>query len=144
MGFYQLLHTDETHDPNWRPESTLTPIVDLDPTPLAPILPPRVHPSTMTDDNFVFTGVNCVPVVVHPAPAVEGEKADKSNNVDTTQTQWRLSSGTIHTVQVNRRHHLGGLDLQDFKKMFLGLIVSWYSRYHRHCMYLVRPIRGSL
>ena len=44
---------------------TLPPVINPDPTPSAPILPPTNNPSTMSDDDLVFTGVDCVPVVVH-------------------------------------------------------------------------------
>ena len=61
-GFYQLLHTDATHDPNWTraPESNATQIADPDPTP-----PPPRQPSSefADDDDLVFTGVHLFPVI---------------------------------------------------------------------------------
>ena len=60
LGYYQLSHTDATHDPNWRPESNLSPITDPDPTP-APTLRPPIE-SHVLDDDLVFTGVNHAPI----------------------------------------------------------------------------------
>ena len=71
VGFYQLSHTDETHDPNWKPEGNASPIQDPDPTPLQPIRPVLEEPP---DDDLVFTGVNCTPVLWIPRSHDEREK----------------------------------------------------------------------
>ena len=63
IGFYQLSHTDATHDPHWRPESNSTPITDPDPTPLPPLRASEA--SQGLDDDLVFTGVNLAPVISH-------------------------------------------------------------------------------
>ena len=57
IGFYQLSHTDDIHDPNWRPESNATPIEDPDATSLPPLCPPNAD-EIVIDDDLVFTGVN--------------------------------------------------------------------------------------
>ena len=72
LGFYQLSHTDETHDLNWRPEGNLTPISDPDPTPSAPIRPP-LQRAVLEDDELVFTGVNCAMVLPALTNAIERE-----------------------------------------------------------------------
>ena len=59
VGHYQLLHTDDTHDPYWRPEGNVSPIVDPDPTPAPPHRPPLDNPP---NNDLVFTGVNHTPV----------------------------------------------------------------------------------
>ena len=74
-GFYQLSHTDATHDPNWRPEGNSSPIQDPDPTPAPPIRPPIPTPSSLEDD-LVFTGVNCAPVILDNVPRDERERPE--------------------------------------------------------------------
>ena len=59
--------------------------------------------------------MNCVPVVKHPASAAERERTTTPNNLGIPQMQWRLSSGTVHNVEINCHHR--GLDLQDLTKI---------------------------
>ncbi len=60
VGLYQLSHTDDTHDPNWRPEgNTLPAIADPDPTPAPPHC---LRFDTPPDDDLVFIGINFAPV----------------------------------------------------------------------------------
>ena len=73
IGFYQLSHTDSTHDPNWKPESNLAPIRDPDPTPPAPLRPPDSSGSEPVDDDLIYTGVNCAPILLTPEPFNQGE-----------------------------------------------------------------------
>ena len=74
VGYYQLSHTDESHDPNWRrPQSNLTPVTDPDPTPSAPLRPP--NDETLDDDDLVFTGIHCAPVFRQSGPHAEREMA---------------------------------------------------------------------
>ena len=63
VGFYQLSHTDSSHDPNWTPESNLSPVQDPDPSPPVPLRPPSTETAECIDDDLVFTGVNLAPVV---------------------------------------------------------------------------------
>ena len=65
IGFYQLLHTNATHDPNWKPKGNLAPIEDPNSIAPLPIRPPSA--AQEIDADLVFTGVNCTPVVVHHA-----------------------------------------------------------------------------
>ena len=37
VGYYQLSHTDATHNPDWKPEGNVSPIDDPDPTPHHPL-----------------------------------------------------------------------------------------------------------
>ena len=37
VGYYQLSHTNSTHDPDWKLEGNISPIEDLDSTPHQPI-----------------------------------------------------------------------------------------------------------
>ena len=57
VGFYQFSHMDETHNPNWKPESNSTPVHDPDPTLNPPLCPPSTSLSNL-DDDLVFTGVH--------------------------------------------------------------------------------------
>ena len=88
IGFYQLLHTDETHDPNWKPEGNHTPIQDPDPTSSPPLRPLSSAPTPLEDD-LVFTGVNCVPVLVKDDTRDEREKTE-----GVLQTEHRHSNDT--------------------------------------------------
>lgn len=72
VGYYQLSHTDASHDPHWRPEGNLSTVQDPDPTPAAPIRPPTT-PQTL-DDDLIFTGVNHTPVIVASRSVDEREK----------------------------------------------------------------------
>ena len=72
IGFYQLLHTDDTHNPNWRPESNSSPVEDPDPTPLPSLRSPDANQIAL-DNDLVFTGVNCAPVLVETQPHDERE-----------------------------------------------------------------------
>ena len=65
VGYYQLSHTDKSHDPHWKPQGNMTPVQDPDPTPSPPLRPPSStnDPSSPMDDDLVFTGVNCAPVL---------------------------------------------------------------------------------
>ena len=71
VGFYQLSHTDATHDPNWRPESNSTPIADPDSTPVPPLRPSDL--AHALDNDLVFTGVNLAPVIIRPSAHDERE-----------------------------------------------------------------------
>ena len=71
VGFYQLSHTDSTHDSNWKPEGNITPIEDPDPTPSPPLTPSTDNVDL--HDDLVFTGVNCAPVVSTNPPCDERE-----------------------------------------------------------------------
>ena len=75
VGFYQLSHTDATHDPNYKPEGNLTPVEDPDPTPPPPLAQP-IDENVELHDDLVFTGVNCAPVaLLYPS-------RNKRENVD--------------------------------------------------------------
>ena len=76
VGFYQLSHTDATHNPHWprAPESNTTQVTDPDPTPLPPRHPLR---EPMIDDDLVFTGVHCCPVVLNP-PTPDERKENRT------------------------------------------------------------------
>ena len=71
MGFYQLSHTDDTHDPNWRQEGNVSPIEDPDPIPHPPLRP--ILATDTPDDDLVFTGVNHTPVLFRSQPHDERE-----------------------------------------------------------------------
>jgi len=77
IGFYQLSHTDVTHDPDWKPEGNLTSIADPDPTPVPPLRPLTTETQVL-DDDLIFTGVNCAPVLVSSAAVDERENHDRS------------------------------------------------------------------
>ena len=73
IGFYQLLHTDATHDPNWTPEGNLTPVQDPDPTPALPLRSPITFPAL--DNDLIFTGVNHAPVIL-PSTVVDKREGE--------------------------------------------------------------------
>ena len=75
ISFYQLSYTDETHVPNWKPEGNHSPIQDPDPTPSPPLRPPSLAPDNLEDD-LVFTGVNCAPVLETNETRDEREKTE--------------------------------------------------------------------
>ena len=72
-GFYQLSHTNDTHDPNWKPEGNLTPIQDPDPSPAPAIRPPPDH-QPLEDDDLIFTGVHHSPVILDTLVRAERKK----------------------------------------------------------------------
>ena len=71
VGYYQLSHTDETHIDDYKPEGNLSPIVDPDSTPAPPL---RLSDLTQNkdddnDDELVFTGTYCAPVIAFNGPS---------------------------------------------------------------------------
>ena len=102
VGYYQLSHTDETHDPDWRPQGNSTPVQDPDPTPSPPLQPPSpTAPTAPLDDDLVFTGVNCAPVLGTSQPRDEREKDSNTSTIPTDAFQHRHSGnpGHHHVVQ---------------------------------------------
>ena len=116
LGYYQLSHTNDSHDPNWKPEGNLTPIEDPDPVPSPPLRPPSDQQHM--DDDLVFTGVNCAPVVVTQATSrVEREKHDYYPN---TLDSWRHSTGITHTINVSSVRDKKASKHADANCAFLG------------------------
>jgi len=75
LGYYQLSHTDATHDPNWsKAEANLSPVSDPDPTPSPPLRPPLPTDSDLVDDDLVFTGLHWSPVTSIPSCRDEREE----------------------------------------------------------------------
>ena len=111
VGFYQLSHTDATHDPNWKPEGNLTPIKNPYPTPLP--LPTPTIDNLDLHDELVFTSINCAPVVLHHTPGDERENIDidlggrerRSRDGSSTYTRH-----THHTVDLSNQYRQNGLD----------------------------------
>ena len=102
VGFYQLSHTDATHDPNWAPEGNVSPITDSDPTPLPP-RPPIAH--SPDDDDLVFTGIHLSPVYRIPRMSDEREMALIDELADGSKQVGIMSpkEGRIHTVDVTHK-----------------------------------------
>ena len=108
LGYYQLSHTDATHDPKWRPEGNASPVVDPDPTPSAPIRPPVPSSSgALEEDDLVFTGVNCTPVLSSNGFRTERENSSKiilsSPRVLLGSRSGVLPWSTRHSVSVHCR-----------------------------------------
>ena len=87
VGYYQLSHTDETHIDDYKPEGNLSPIVDPDPTPAPPLLPSDFPAHEDEDDELIFTGTYCAPVIAFNRPSNEGEMCE------------------LHAVASNRHWH---------------------------------------
>ena len=97
VDFYQLSHTDATHNPNWKPEVNSTPVEDPDPTPSTPLRPPG--PSQQVDDDLVFTGINLAPVLsVLTLPYDEREATNSAE--DTAVQFFRSGEGCVYTVDL--------------------------------------------
>ena len=101
LGYYQLSHTDATHDPNWSPESNSSPIVDPDPTPLPPRRP---LDDSAAEDDLVFTGIHWCPVIetdeVSP-PHDERENDDGVDDVrlgDDNKLAVRPDTAQVHVI----------------------------------------------
>ena len=109
VGFYQLSHTDSTHDSNWKPEGNITPIEDPDPTPSPPLTPSTDNVDL--HDDLVFTGVNCAPVVSTNPPCDERENIG-AKQVDLVQEGWkrRPGDGRTHTVDLTEQYRQYGVD----------------------------------
>ena len=97
VGFYQLSHTDETRNPHWKPEGNSSPIRDPDSTPPPPIRQPAT-PSSTLDNDLVFTGVNCAPVLRKFRD--EREKATVSSEGDNETRHSRKQGRTTYVVRV--------------------------------------------
>ena len=106
VGFYQLLHTDATHDPNWRPQGNLTPVTDPDPTPAASIRLLINRESELDEDDLVFTGVNCTPIL--RTFNLHTERENGSRMTITHRERSQLDSQTLlsqhhrHVISVNQ------------------------------------------
>ena len=103
VGFYQLSHTDATHDPNWKPEGNLSPVQDPDPTPPLPLHPPQPPSSGLVDDDLVFTGIHCAPIVHALAPTSQREgqfaiREYQTENQSLVGPRHRLYNGVVHWV----------------------------------------------
>ena len=67
------MHTNATHDPDWKPEGNISPIEDPDPTPHQPI---QLRFEEPTDDDLVFTGMNHTPVLMIPQSLNDRERGN--------------------------------------------------------------------
>ena len=101
LGFYQLSHTDATHDPNWSPESNHSPVQDPDPSAPAPICPPSTDSAEFADDDPVYTGIHFAPVLLacsNPAARDKRDRASAQLFTCLEQQKDHPKRSTCHTI----------------------------------------------